>query len=382
MAVLDLPVPAGVATPVVSRELRPSADATEPRSSSSDASARSLPPATDQTRELARLLQTSERTLGTARELLQRHLADAGEGQAGKLVATSGGLRPATINAAGLMARSASDSFRVGVALIADPLVLLAIGGDERALHWSLLPGGPSVGARADALRMIRSIAAGGHLTFRMGPRPALPALEIDGGDWADEDEWRLFEDLAVLEEWSGTTIPMPTRVSSADATAASSAASWVRSTQIEARLDGSVSFQADDPSVAGADEVRLHQDFRVELLGLSLPLGTGTARVPLDRVVREDSSSDSFEAWPVDPQMTFWLAPPASRRTPVRTQRGHVYSPNASAVAPSLGPTYRRPARSRVSDVLARRSLRSSKLRAADHPRGSAGLLDEIRGN
>lgn len=143
------------------------------------------------------------------------------------------------------MVSGRGEDLSVGVALVADPLVLLAVGGAQAALHWSLLPGGPSVTSRADGLRLIRGLAAGGQLSFQMEPRQALPPLELGQGPWEDEDEWRLFEDLAVLEEWSGEAIPLPEAGSAEEATAAAQAASWARTEQIDAHITDAVRLAA-----------------------------------------------------------------------------------------------------------------------------------------
>ncbi|MGO9790094.1 MAG: hypothetical protein ACLP8S_11580 [Solirubrobacteraceae bacterium] len=135
------------------------------------------------------------------------------------------GLRPPEVTAPGLSVSGRTQELPVAVVLLADPLIVLVIGGAQQVMHWSLLPGGPSVTARADGLRFLRGLAIGGHLSFE-GEGLRLPPIEFDGRPWKDEDEWRLFEDLAVLEAWGGCHAPYARMVSAHEATIASQAAS------------------------------------------------------------------------------------------------------------------------------------------------------------
>jgi hypothetical protein len=182
-------------------------------------------------------LGMSERGLRTATDMLQSHLAASGEGNAAQITAAFTGMHSLEMTGPGLVVLGKAPHTPVGVALVSDPLVLLAVGGRaddaDRAVHWTLLPGGPSVTARANALSLLRALTGGGSLTFELDSDRELPPLEIPGDDWDQENEWRLFEDLACLEEWSGITLPMPSTVSAAEATRAAQAASWTRTRQV-----------------------------------------------------------------------------------------------------------------------------------------------------
>ena len=338
-----------------------------------------------QTHELAVRLGSSERALQTARQMLQQHVASAGEGQAGQLTATLNGPRRGTLRAPGLIARGRTKDLSIGVALLADPLILIVVGGAERALHWSLLPGGPSVTARADAMRLLRAIAAGGELTFQMGSGDPFPPLHVEGGPWDDEDEWRLFEDLAALEEWSGMSLGMPRAVSAEEATRAAQAASWARTQQVPARITDAITFSPTDPLIEEPDELRLHQDFGVELLGREIPLGEAAARIALRGVDRGDAPTNGppvYRAWPAQPELKFWLRPPATRRLPpFRTQpdRRSPPIPGRATNAP-IRVSFTRSARRQLTDVLSERRVDES--RPVRHVGGgTAGLLDDIRG-
>ena len=382
MSVLELLAPEGSLTLPEPSELRGRVDAASEHFSSPEAPPDGGRLANDAPTELAAELGVSERAFQTAYGMLRRHLATAGEGQAGSLTATVSGLRQMCLRAAGLMVQGRTADLRFGVGLIADPLVLLAIGGPERVVHWSLLPGGPSVTARADALRFLRALATGGQLVFQMGGHPELPALEVDGDRWEYEEEWRLFEDLATLEEWSGVTIPTPREVSAEEATTAAQAGSWVRTKQISARVTDSISFDANDVFTEEPEELRLHQDFGVELLGVEVPLGEGVARVKLARVEREAPGQDGprYRAQPTHPDITIQLRPPPTRRLPPhRTQPEVVAAPPPEALAePHSYPNFARRSRRSLAEVLADGRGRHALEATSD----TQSLLDDLRGS
>lgn len=384
MPILELPAPEGAVTPFAPEDFRPSIESGAQRFSSPAAQPDDGKLSQDQTAELAARLGSSERALGTANGMLQRHLARAGEGQAGQFTATLDGIRRARLRAPGLMARGRTADLSVGVALLADPLVLLIVGTPEqRSLHWSLLPGGPSVTARANGLRFLRGLAAGGQLTFQTESRDALGPIDVEGDRWDDEDEWRLFEDLAALEEWSGVTLPMPKVVSAEEATIAAQAASWARTQQVAAHLTDVITFAANNVAFDEADDLGLHQEFGVELFGVEVPLGEGAARVALRRVDRESAPTQgprTYRAWPARSDLTFWLSAPQSRRLPAhRTQPDHL-SPGGQPKAGESGRlSFVRPARRRLRDVLTARHRRETA--PARHIGGTTGLLDDVRG-
>lgn len=375
MAVLDVPAPHGVITPVPSSDLRPTGSSRSERSSDGHPSEGS-DAGSDQTVELADRLAVTERSLRAAQELVQMHVGAAGRGQAGPLVATLDGVRAFRLSAAGLMAAGRSETLSVGVAMLADPLVVLAVGG---GLHWRLMPGGPSVTARADALRFIRGLAAGGSLTLQLGDHDPLPPLEFDGGPWSDEDEWRLFEDLAVLEEWSGVGIPMPAEVAASEATIAAQAASWARTQRLEATISGALTFEAAAGLADGdPDELRVHQEFGLDLLGITLPMGEGAARIALSEVQRETDDGTRFTAWPASPDVTFDLSPPPGRVQPARRTQARASAPPVREPDPGIRAPIevRRPSSQRLSAVLRNRTRRLP-------PSGAtAALLDAVRGD
>jgi len=314
--------------------------------------------------------------------MLRSNFAEAAGGQGLRLTAVLEGVRPAQLHTPGLFVRARTQELRVGVALLADPLVILVIGGAQQAMHWSLMPGGPSVTARADGLRFLRSLATGGRLTFAGGGLQ-LPPIEFDGGPWKDEDEWRLFEDLAVLEEWTGATLKMPTIVSAGEATLAAQAASWARTQLVEASISDAISFQAGNGGHELPDELRLHQTFSVRILGEDLTIGEGVARIKLLEVKREDDVETRkparYEARPVDSELTFWLAPPATRRTPPRRTQSDQISPPGAGVALDgrlIRSPLLRPARRQLAQILPNRRTFSVR-----HRQGTAGLIDDLRG-
>lgn len=200
------------------------------------------------------------------------------------------------------------------VLITSDPLALFISPSDE-SIHWGLLPGGPGITARADALRFLRALSFGARLSLRShGDGLNLTDfIATTPWKWEYEDEWRLFEDLAALEEWTGRVLPMPDEISPEQANDVAQAAQWVRTQRIEARLDGPIEFTARD-EVDAADELRIHQPFSVTAVATQLDLGTGEARVPIQPPTRlgDVRSGVRYEAVPRDNEIAFVLTPPA----------------------------------------------------------------------
>jgi hypothetical protein len=315
--------------------------------------------------------------------MLRSHFTHAGEGKGIGLTAVLEGIRPARLDAPALLVRGRTEASRVGVVLLADPLIILVIGGSRRVMQWSLLPGGPSVTARADGLRFLRGLATGGDLSF-LGDGLRLPPIEFEGGPWNDEDEWRLFEDLAVIEEWGGVTLPMPELVTGHDATIAAQAAGWARTKTVEARLSDVITFSARSGGNDLPDELRLHQMFSLELMAQRISMGNGVARVELRAIEREDEDGGPrdaihYVARPATLDVTFLLTPPLTRRVPPRrTQPDQISPPRGlpSSERPPPQLSERRPAVRRLSAVLVNR-----RKHRIEHPGGTAALLDDLRG-
>lgn len=382
MAVLELPVPEGALTLPVPSAGHRWVDPAVQRFSSPEARPRDGGEPDDAATALADELGSSERAFRAGHGMLRRHLAKAGEGYAASLTATLVGMRRVTLRAAGLMVRGRTDDLRVGVALVADPLVVLAIGGAKRVLHWSLMPGGPSVTARADGLRFLRALATGGQLFFQMGRRVDLPPLEVDADGWEYEEEWSLFEDLATLEEWSGVTIPMPEEVAADEARTAAQAAIWARTKLVPARLTEAISFTTADALAEEPDELRLHQSFAVDLLGVEVPLGEGVVSVKLASVEQDRSPAHvglRYRARPIESDIVFQLRPPSTRRLPPhRTQPERIAPPpfDSPSERPAHANFVRRSQRS-LANVLAERPARHLLRQTSDTQR----LLDDLRG-
>jgi hypothetical protein len=331
-------------------------------------------------------LGMSERGLRTATDMLQSHLAVSGGGNAAQITAALTGMHSFKMTGPGLVVLGKAPHAPVGVALVSDPLVLLAVGAladdADRAVHWTLLPGGPSVTARADALSLLRALTGGGSLMFKLDSDLELPPMEIPGDDWDQENEWRLFEDLACLEEWSGITLPMPNTVSAAEATRAGQAASWTRTRQVTASISGPITFIAAATPAEVPDELQVHQAFGVRTLDVEVPLGEGVTRVRLARVEQTGKAPSGdgteYRAWPSEQDVTLWLRPPASRRLPPRrTQPDQVSTPSIESAEKALSTVgLARPARRRLQTVLASRNNQARR-RA---PSNTSALLNELR--
>ncbi len=268
--------------------------------------------------------------------------------------------------------------------VVADPLVLLTVSRAEHAISpWALVPGGPSVTARADALRLIRAMRADGDLILRAGALD-LPPLELAGADtWTrgDEYEWGLFEDLATLEEWSGRTLPVPRQLSGDEVARIAQAAVWVRTERIEASPSDLFQFAvADGTNLRAVDELRLRQRFGVTVAGSEVPLGTGDVRIPVEVTSLEGPDAKGLieiSARPRQQQIVFFLNPPPGRRLPARrTQTPSPRPGNEPVSKQALALPVVMPASRPFEEAL--RAVSDRPVTAAV---SSEALLDELRG-
>lgn len=322
----------------------------------------------------------SDRGLPVANDMLGRHLAARGSGRLGEgSVTVRSDAGRTAMRGLMLLAQGPGGPRNVGAALIADPLVLLAVGGTDSSVHWSLLPGGRSVTRRADALRLLWMLSSPGELEFGFDAGDPLPPLEFDGGVWPEEQEWRLFEDLATVEEWSGIDLPMPSVVTSDEATRVAQAAGWARSQRVRSVVDGPIRFRVAEEIAVAPDELRLVQDFDVHLLDTDVAMGCGVARVALASasVVHAQREGHWMTGTARDRQITFWLDPPKGRRMPARR------TPLSEVPTQAL-----QARKAAVSLPVARRATRSIKsvpiaaavgTTTADTP-ALAMVLDEVR--
>jgi len=323
-------------------------------------------------------LETSDRAIQVAHQLLVDHLGSAGEGKAGPMSLTLAGPRPVSMTTSGMLAQARGSRVHVAVAVLADPLVLVVLSRPAPRLRWSMLPAGPSVTARADALHLLRALSFGGELTLRIGRGANLPPIDLPPAQRFDfEDEWRLFEDLAAVSEWSGVPLAVPERVTAEEATRAGQAATWIRTQRVAGRIHSPVDFEVPaevDPSQA--DEIRFHQDLGVELSGQDISLGTASVRLPLARV--DVTGPSTARGWFSIEDVTLDLRPPPTRSQPSRRTQG-ARRPAAGASDPVVDrPPFAQPAKRSLATSL---SERRPVARATRTAATTAALLDDLRG-
>lgn len=300
---------------------------------------------------------TDETAKAAAQRLVQERVpltnADAADFRGRVQVASDHG-RAAQVGSARLVRGQTREGARSGylLAVLGPLILLLLIDPDRPELTWALVPADGDVTERADALRLLRALSGRGTLEVedQSAGDFSTPSggLEIPGFEWTLEQEWRLFEDLATLIEWSGVDIPQPQEVNAEQATQLAQAAEWVRTERIEARLTGPLSFRGDPDKVEGADGLRMEESFGVHLLGQDIPLGTGVVRVSLRDVEIGPRGPDALaatRAWATGDKVVFSLDPPAGRRTPPQRTQSRPEPPravtdDARAVLDELGAT------------------------------------------
>jgi hypothetical protein len=159
----------------------------------------------------------------------------------------------------------------------------------ETALRWWLEPGGDDATLRTDALDFLAGLHRGGVLSAIDAPTGtkvlALP-LEEQPFDEDLEHARHFLEQVATLEEWSGSRIPLPDEVNAEEATAIARAVAIVHARQIPLALGEELTLTIRATEPVELDEVRLPRELVETVLGARVPLGTATIAAS---VVAED---------------------------------------------------------------------------------------------
>ncbi|MGE3795553.1 MAG: hypothetical protein AB7I38_16740 [Dehalococcoidia bacterium] len=171
-------------------------------------------------------------------------------------------------------------------------------GPGSMGMRWNFILGGHSVSEQRSALAFLQAMTGSGRLEIldRTGGRPPMRGLEIV----ASEDDRELLaalgdllEDLALVEEWSGNALLVPSQVSEADAAALFQSARAIR--------DGSGWVRVESWALQGPrDQVRslvtspplgatVPLPLQLTLGGQAIDLGAWLVPVPPCRIVSEE---------------------------------------------------------------------------------------------
>ncbi len=155
---------------------------------------------------------------------------------------------------------------------------------DTTVLRWWLEPGGDDATLRADGLALLAALHQPGELVIEAAGEPLFPARRVktDFHDLAPDiaAERRFLEDLATLEEWSGSRIPVPDEADSAKTTEVARLVAILRARQLPLRLDPRFEVTTTMPLQPGETAA-----FRLPLSLLGRPLGVA---IPMGNAVLE----------------------------------------------------------------------------------------------
>jgi len=253
------------------------------------------------------------------------------------IVSTSTGFEAVAVECELLGAVSGPRRF--AIAFHREVLDVVITAGEDAGIHWKLRPGGSSVTARAEALRLIHTLAGEGQLRVHLGP----PAPELPGSIYKDrqpldaelEFEHSIFEALATLEEWTGRTLPMPETLNADQIEMLLTASRAAQTQRLHVTLRDLTLRQPAAAERFGSGSVDVVQKFTLSVGGVELDMGTGRSRLRLHEVSRRILSAEEAEiVLAIDEdQSTFVLSPPPSRRLPARrTQLPEPAKPQDSA--------------------------------------------------
>lgn len=239
------------------------------------------------------------------------------------VVSTSTGFEAVASECEVLRRRSGPRSF--AIAFHHEVLDVVITAGEDAGIQWKLRPGGSSVTARAEALRLIHALSGEGQLRVQLGP----PAPELPGNIYKDrqpldddlELEHSIFEALATLEEWTGRTLPTPEFLNADQIEMLLTASRAAQTQRLHVTLRDLTVRQPAAAEPLRPGSVDVVQQFTLSVGGAELDMGTGRTRLSLHEVSRRKLNAAEAEVvLAVDEaDAIFVLSAPPSRRLPVR---------------------------------------------------------------
>lgn len=291
------------------------------------------------------------------------------------------------IGVPGLASRSSTQPRFAFLSIVAAPLALLIPLDSAPRLRWALAPSDGDVTSRADALRFLRALSGEAKLAIEDlggGPYGTVEPLRLNDQEWDLEPEWRLFEDLAAIVEWSGARLPPPKSLSALEATQVAQVARWIRVQRIDAQLTAPIRLAArleDLPQSADGQVVTVEHRFRSRIIDRDFGLGVGRAQVPIEHFEAVDTAaSPALHAYPLSAEVQFFLEPPPSRLLPARRTQGGPGAPKYGA-RPSFFPKSSDVEPARVSLRTALAEIERGKVDLRD-PRPATRALEYLRGD
>jgi len=157
----------------------------------------------------------------------------------------------------------------------------LAIGTtpDWHVVRWWLEPGGEDATLRADGLRFLRALHEPGELEFVDEQGARIAALRTEGApfDPALENARAFVEEVAALEEWTGTKLPLPLHVEAEGVAEVARAAAIVRARVVPLALGDELTLTVrpdGDQPLDEVDTIVIPREIHAEPLGIDVLLG------------------------------------------------------------------------------------------------------------
>jgi len=167
--------------------------------------------------------------------------------------------------------------------------VVIGERAGETAIRWWLEPGGDDATWRTDALDFLEALHKPGLLAARdAASLQELFRAPLLGGESFDSELANardFLQQVAVLEEWSGSKIPVPEEVSAERATDIARASAIVHARQVPLVIGEELTVTLANATIESFDELRLPRQFSAEILGVDVSLGETILSVAVDPV-------------------------------------------------------------------------------------------------
>jgi len=228
----------------------------------------------------------------------------------------------------------------------------LAIGttNEWHILRWWLEPGGADATLRADALAFLETFHRPGHLEVvdDQGQRTASLRLPGAAFDPDLDDALSFITEVAALEEWSGTTIPLPLEAGAQEVADLSWTAAMVRARVVPLTLPDELELLVRPDgrttrALSEVDAVVVPRQIQAQPLGVEIPLGTAEVAAQVEVVDLAERDDGFVEltcrlAAAQSRSVLAHLVPPSSRSRRVRrTLVGGAPLPPSSLLSESV---------------------------------------------
>ena len=239
------------------------------------------------------------------------------------LVSTANGFDAIHVECDLLKRTGASSGFAVNFRH--GPLTVFMTAGDDAGIHWKLQPGGSTITARADAIRLLYVLSGEGQARLQLGP----PGPEAPGNIYLAqqalpdelETERLVFGALATLEEWTGRALAKPAMLNSRQLEMLLTAGRAAQTQRLHVTIRELAIRQSGLSESIDSGEVELVQQFTLSAGGNEFDMGVGRARVRLREIRRQEVAPGEMEVVFAGDERdaSFVLSPPNERLRPTR---------------------------------------------------------------